>query len=326
MKLKKVLWKYEPHKDGRCDIKFYTYHNKKTKVYSSGISILPEQWDEQRSQVKSNHPLAQTYNHALQKLHLELEEHFFKGGNFKNFRQKEESVSLIDYCSQVIQKGEKGLLSLTPGTIRNYKATFRRLNEYSQHYRKPDLSLNTIDMDFYQQFSDFLIDHGNCNLPGISKHIKIIKRLMAMSLEENLHNNHIFRSKAFKRPRSKPSSKIYLTTDEITKIEQLELSGQPILERERDRFLLSYWLLMRFSDVNLVSDELLFSLNDKQFLRYQSVKTEVEVTLPLYDSAIGMMQKHNFDFSFYSNIPSQRWPVSILTLPRVGGGDLKVAL
>lgn len=306
MKLKRILWKYEPHKDGKCNIKFYARVNKKTKVYSSGFSVLPEQWDENKGQVRKNHPLSEAYNLALQKLHLELEEHFIRGGTFENFRKKEDAVSLIDYCSQVIQKAEKGLLPLNKSTVKNYKGTFRRLREYASYYNGPDLSLNSIDMDFYHRFCAFLSEHGNCGLPGISKHIKIIKTLMAMSMEEKLHNNHIYREKAFKRPSIKPSSKIYLSTEEIAKLEQLELSGQPALERERDRFLLSYWLLMRFSDVNRVGKELIFSLNGKQFLRYQSMKTKVEATVPLKASALRIMEKHDFTFSYSSNVQANR--------------------
>lgn len=306
MKLKKILWKYEPHKNGKCDIKFYIYLNKKTKVYSTGFAVFPDQWDDKKGEVKRNHPLFQTYNEALHKLHLELEEHFVKGGTFANFRKEEDSISLIDYCRQVIKKAEKGLIPIAKGTIKNYKATYRRLNEYYQHAKKPDLALTRIDLNFYNDFTSFLMDHGNCGLPGIGKHIKIIKRLMVMSMEEKLHSNTVFREKAFNRPRPKTTGKIYLTKDEIERLEQLDLNHQSYLERERDRFLLSYWFIMRFSDVNKIGRELLFDLNGQRFLRYQSVKTKVETTIPVKDKALALMEKHDFNFSYSSNVQANK--------------------
>lgn len=320
MKLKRILWKYQPHKDGRCDIKFYIYIHNKTKVYSSGLSVLPNHWDEVRGLVKKNHPLALAYNTQLQKLHLELEAHFLRGGTFQDFRKKEETPNLIDYCKQVIQKAEKGLLPLAAGTLKSYRATRRRLKEYSAHHRDPDLSLGGIDMDFYHQFTAFLVDHCGCGLPGISKHIKIIKRLMAMSMEEKLHHNDIFRERAFKRPRTKTSTKIYLTTTEIEQLEGLDLSGQPILERERDRFLLAYWLLMRFSDVNRIRESLLFTNNGKQFIRYQSEKTDVEATLPIKQSALAIMKKYGFNFSFSSNVQANRELKTIAAMAGINTG------
>lgn len=132
-------------------------------------------------------------------------------------------MTLTDYCDQVVRKSEKGMLPLRPNTIKCYRATSRRLKEYSRHHKNPDLSLNAIDMQFYNQFSDFLVDHSNCGIPGLNKHIKIVKRLLAMSFEEKLHTNTIHLEKAFKRPKSKPSTKVYLTTDEMESMEQLQV-------------------------------------------------------------------------------------------------------
>lgn len=306
MKIKKILWKYVPHNDGTCDVKIYVYRDGRKKNFSTGYSILPTDWDDKKRMVKNSHPLAKSYNDAIDKLRLELEEHLLHGGTFENFRNSHKQISLIDYCKEVIQNWEDGLLPLTASTIKNYRATFRRLNEFADMHPSIDLSLSGLNLDFYKAFSAFLRKYANCGLPGISKHIKIIKRLMGMSLEENLHSNTVFREKAFKRPRTKASTKIYLNTDEIAQLEGLDLSGQPALERERDRFLLAYWLLMRFSDVCLVRKEWLFQLNGKLFLRYTSTKTKVESTLPVKASAMTMIEKYNYDFSFSSNVQANR--------------------
>lgn len=109
-----------------------------------------------------------------------------------------------------------------------------------------------------------------------------------MGLEEKVHNNTVFREAAFKRPRPKTTGKIYLTTDEMDLLEQLDLRDQPYLERKRDRFLLAYWFIMRFSDVTRVGKEMLFFLKGGRFLRYQSTKTMVETTLP--SSRLGQHQ------------------------------------
>lgn len=306
MKLKRILWEYEPHKDGKCDVKIYVYHKKKQNYFSTGFSIMPKDWDSKNGLVKKSHPLAESYNSNIARLHLEIEEHFLNGGTAKNFRNKDSDVTLISYCEKIIDKWEKGLLSISAGTIKNYKATLRRLREYRERHRSEELAMERIDMKFYDQFTEFLKLHCGCNLPGISKHIKIIKRLMKMAMDEKLHSNTIFQDASFKRPRTKASGKIYLTKDEIEKLEQLELRDQPYLERERDRFLLAYWFLMRFSDVTRVSRELLFQLNGKCFLRYQSVKTKVESNLPVKEKALALMEKHSFDFSFSGNVQANR--------------------
>ncbi|MCB0633025.1 MAG: site-specific integrase [Saprospiraceae bacterium] len=306
MNLKRILWKYEPRKDGSCDIKIYIYHLKKQSQISTGFSIQPKDWDDRNGLVKKSHPLADSYNANIRRMQLELEEHLLNGGVVANFRKKKDTITLISYCEKVIDKWEKGLLSMSAGTIKNYKATLRRLKEFHSRFKYTDLAMDQIDMKFYDQFTEFLKMHCNCNLPGISKHIKIIKRLMKMAMDEKLHVNTIFQDASFKRPRTKASGKIYLTTDEIDQLEQLDLSDQPYLQRERDRFLLSYWFLMRFSDVIRVNKAMLFSLNGKRFLRYQSVKTNVETNLPVKEKAMSLMELYGFDFSFSGNVQANR--------------------
>lgn len=305
-RLKTILWKYEPHLDGRCDIKIYVYYRRKHKHYSVGLAVLPDEWDEKRRQVKRQHPNAHIYNAKIRNLYLELEEHFLTGGNFSDFRKGGNNGSLVEYCAQVIERGEKGLLDITAGTLKNYRATLRRLREYVRDTQVGDVQFDDINMDFHRKFSTFLSEYANCGIAGIGKHIKIIKRLMNMALEEGLQTNTAHRDPAFKRFRKSGSSKIYLTTTEIEQIEGLNLSAQPALEKERDRFILSYWFLMRFSDVNRVNRSLLFQLNGKVYLRYQSIKTKVEATLPVKQSALDLMERYDYDFSFSSNVQANR--------------------
>ena len=306
MKVKKILWKYRPHKDGRCDVKIYVYHQGRQKHFSTGLSVLPDEWDEKEGMVKKTHPHARAYNTQIRRLYLELEDHFLQGGTFDTYGLEAEQKSIIAYCEQVIQKSEDGLLPLTEGTLKSYRATLRRLREYCAHFRLQDLSFDDIDLDLYNQFSAYLAQHAGCKLPGVSKHIKIIKRLMNMGLEEKLHTNTVHRDPAFKRPRRRASSKIYLTTNEIAQLEQVDLSAQPTLERERDRFLLAYYFVMRFSDVVRIRREMLFQLNQKVYLRYQSTKTKVEATLPVKKSAMAILEQYNFDLSFSGNVQANR--------------------
>ena len=306
MSLKKILWKYDPHKDGRCDIKIYVYQKGKQRHYSTGLAVLPKEWDERNGSVKKSHPNHKIYNTRIRKLYLELEEHFFSGGTFDNFGQENQQASLLSFCEDVLQRAANGQYSLAEGTLKGYRGLLRRMKEYCQFYGLQDIYFEDVDMAFYRKFSDYLTTHAGCGLPGLGKHIKITKRLMNMALEEKLHANLAHRDPAFKQPRMKASSKIYLTTGEIDQLEQLDLSSQPNIERERDRFLLAYWFVMRFSDVCRVKREWLFNLQGKQFLRYTSTKTKVEATLPIKASALALIEKHRYDFSFSGNVQANR--------------------
>ncbi|MCB0631217.1 MAG: site-specific integrase [Lewinella sp.] len=306
MKVKAILWKYAPRQDGTCDIKLYAYHQNSQKYLSTGLSVQPEEWDARHGAVSKRHPLQHAYNTNIRRMKLELEEHLLYGGTIANFREEETAGSLLDYFKSVIEKGDNGLLPIRKSTLKNYRSTHHRLTEYRDFKRLDDITFTDIDMTFYNGFSHFLATQRNCRGPGIGKNIKILKRVMNMALEEKLHTNLSHRDPAFKVHRQSASTKIYLTVDELSRLEQLDLSGQPILERERDRFLLAYWLLMRFSDVCRVNRSWVFRLNGRTFLRYQSQKTGTEATLPLKETALAMLEKYDYDFSFTGNVQANR--------------------
>ncbi|MCB0564519.1 MAG: hypothetical protein KDD01_09115, partial [Phaeodactylibacter sp.] len=50
-----------------------------------------------------------------------------------------------------------------------------------------------------------------------------------------------------------PTNKIYFNQEEIGLLANLNLAAQPHLEKERDRFLIAYYFLLRFSDVQRLS-------------------------------------------------------------------------
>ncbi|MCB0632053.1 MAG: Arm DNA-binding domain-containing protein [Saprospiraceae bacterium] len=68
MKVKRILWKYRPHKDGSCDIKIYVFHLNKQRHFSTGFSVMPKDWDDKNGLVKKTHPLADGYNANIRNL------------------------------------------------------------------------------------------------------------------------------------------------------------------------------------------------------------------------------------------------------------------
>lgn len=180
MNFRNVLWTYAPKKDGTCDIKIYFSDNSKKRYVSTGIKILPEYWDDKRHQVKSIHPLAKRYNAKITRLRLDIERHFLDGQSWDTLFKKECHSSITEFLEQIIKEGEAGTLPITSGTLKNYRSSLTRLQGYETFHGKPAPSMQAMDMAFYHAFVGYLASEGNCQLPGINKHIKIIKRLMNM--------------------------------------------------------------------------------------------------------------------------------------------------
>jgi integrase len=305
MNFRNVLWTYAPRRDGSCDIKLYISHLGKKKYYSTGLKVKPAQWDDKKGLVRKNHPLATRYNAKINRLRLDIEKHFLDGGKWSNLFKDHNTTDLIDFLTNIITEVKNGLLPLSRGTLKNYQSTLTRLTQFKKAYGI-ETNLEGLDLAFYNEFTSFLSTHCDCGLPGINKHVKILKRIMNIGLERGLHTNRTHQEAGFKRHRVGKSQKIFLTETEIHQLEEFDLSDRPFLEKELDRWLVAYHFVMRFSDLIKISSRNLHRIDDRLYFKYRSEKTNKEATIPVKQRALDLLEKHNFDFSWGSNPQANR--------------------
>lgn len=317
-----------PHlaQDGTRQIKVYVNTGSKQKRYiGTKLHVEEKMWDEKKGQVKSGHPLAVLYNAKLRELMTELETHFLSGGTWDNWEKGNSGGdgSLIAFGEQVIAEADRGLLPLKPGTVKNYRATVKRMRQYCEQEQVPELQFSSVDMDFYRHFSSWLEAHAGCRVQGRAKHLKIIKRLMNMSLERGLHKNKAHQDAAFKIQKVRTSTKIYLNAGEIAALEQLDLSAQPTLERERDRFLVSYYLIQRFSDTIRLRRHFLFEQEGMRYVRLFQEKTNRECIIPIKPAAWVILERYEWQMAFSSNQQANRHLKTITALAGINEATLQ---
>ncbi len=303
MRLKAILWKYEPRKDGTCNIKIYASMDGKKKYFKTKLAVLPKDFDEIKGEVRKSHPSYKLYNATLRNRTRELEDHLLEGGNFQDLG-KNSATEVIPFLQQFIADTAAGMTGVSMTTIKNYKSLLTRLQEYSIA-RNVSLTFEGINLDFYDDFKSFLIEDGKCGMAGFGKHIKILKALMRLAMDKGLHNNTIFQHKLFKKVTVK-TNKIYLTKEEIKQIEDLDLSEEPSLDRERDRFLISYYFLTRYSDSVKIRKKDFFEKTGRLYLRYFQVKTDKECVVPAREAALSILEKQAYNLSGDTNQEANR--------------------
>ncbi len=306
MRFKNVCWKYAPRQDGTCSVKVYVNIDGKQKYYPvEGVFVHPRDFDSKLGLVRPKHPLAKTYNARIRAFRSKVEDHFLGGGAFGNF-EKGSTVrhSLLDYAEKFIEEARKGTHGLTAGTIKNYNSLLTRLRQFAASRPGNDVYLDEIGQAWEAEYTKFLCEEMGCQLSTVGKHLRNVKRLMTSARKLNLHANdeyHKLRSYG-----AKPAGKIYLNEEEIAQWAGLPLFGQPHLEKERDRFLLAYYFLLRFSDVQLLSRKSIFTDRDKKYLRCLSKKTGMESIVPVSPKALELLEKYNYDFSWGTNQQANR--------------------
>lgn len=310
-----------PHlrQDGTAQIKIYVNEGGKKKKYiGTKIHVDPKLWDAKRGVVKPAHPMAMVYNARVKKQLIEIETHLMQGGSIDNLGvNKIEFV--VDLIDKIVDEATKGTIPLKPGTTKTYRALAKRIRQYCAFKNMRTPSFDEVNMSFYRQFCDWLEAVAGCGIAGIGKHIKVLKSVMSAGIERGLHTNTVHQSRAFKAHKILSSSKIYLNTEEIAAMEGVDLSAQPALERERDRFLLSYYFIQRYSDTGGLSRAGLFEKNGGRYLRMVSTKTQKECVIPIKPAAYLLLEKYDWKLGFSSNQQANRHLKEIAKMAGING-------
>jgi len=204
-----------------------------------------------------------------------------------------EKCTLFNFIKLFISEVEN---SRAASTILQYKNTLRLLNRYAADVCPIDFQ--DIDLKFYANFRDYMNEAGYSET-YFGNQIKFIRLFMNEATERGYNTNISYKSRKFLSPQLH-TTKIYLTNEEIARIQQLELGGRKNLEKSRDMFIIACKTGLRFSD--------LIQLNPANFLENNKLlcistqKTGTIVHIPLTGDVIEICRKYNYHLPAITNV------------------------
>jgi len=155
--------------------------------------------------------------------------------------EKKDFYALYDqYLEENKNKKAKGTLTQQRGTL-NHIRNFEKAKKYK-------ITLESIDLNFYSKFTDYLISHEHQAPNTIGKHIKHIKAFLNDLTDKGINTNVTYKSKKFKKT-SVPTHFTYLTQQELDILFTFDLSNKPKLDRTRDLFVFECVTGLRYSDI-----------------------------------------------------------------------------
>jgi integrase len=202
----------------------------------------------------------------------------------------------IDQFIKDIKSGER----LTPekkeryktGTTKNFDGFKVQFDDF-QKEKKKVLDFKDITLDFYDDFVGFFSEKKYA--PNtIGRHIKNLKTIMRAARDEGLHSNTEIDRKKFKVLKVL-TDQIYLTSEELGKIETADLEGKQTLELARDIFLIGCYTAQRFSDYCRIKPEQFRTLaNGFKVIDIIQRKTGERVTVPVHWKLEKILEKYDF--------------------------------
>lgn len=166
-----------------------------------------------------------------------------------------------------------------------------QLLEQFQLYDKQSVSFDTMDMHFYNRFTTWLEEEMDLEDNTIGKHIKDLKAILNLALNNELHEN----TKHTRWPVIYNQKEVITPSkDEFLSIAGLDLSGT--IGECLDIFLLASFLGPRISDWKQFTPNALSKKGGVTVFEYVQEKTGQICRVPVRDMALAILDKRGGEF------------------------------
>ena len=294
--------------------------NQRKVYFKTNIYLIPEHWDKQTSQV-CNHPQANDLNTMLFEfvLHLQaIELSFWKRGIpvtlslLKDAIRKDQPVNVTFpvFARIYVQESDR-----KRSTKENLMTTVTVLQEF-----RPGLDFKDITYTFLKDFEVHLKEKGN-SVNTIAKHLRQLRTLVNEAINQGYIPSDAYPFRKFKIKQEK-GRKEFLTPDELKRLENLDVDKK--LRHVLDAFLFCCYTGLRYSDFCQLTPENIIRVNGKRWLYFKSVKTDVEIRLPLHllfeGKALAVLERYDIVTDFAKigpNSEANKYLVQLAALARI---------
>lgn len=271
--------KKQLNKQGTALVQVEASLNQRKIYFKTNIYLRPEHWNKQTAQV-IDHPQANDLNAMLFEyiLHLQaIELSFWKRGIsptlslLKDAIKKDTpvSVTFTVFAKEYVKHSDR-----RQSTKDNLITTINVLQEFRQGFDFKDITYT-----FLKDFEAYLREKGN-GVNTVAKHLRQLRTLVNEAINQGYIHADAYPFRKFKIKQEKGRHE-FLTPDELRKLENLEVHDQK-LRHVLDAFLFCCYVGLRFSDFCQLTPSNFIRVNGKRWLHFKSIKTGIELRLPLH--------------------------------------------
>lgn len=271
--------KKQLNKQGTALVQVEASLNQRKVYFKTNIYLKPEHWDKRTSQVIV-HPQANDLNAMLFEfvLHLQgIELALWKRGVpatlslLKDAMKKNRPVNVTFpvFAKEYVTHSDR-----RESTKENLYTTITVLQEF-----RPGLDFKDITYTFLKDFEVYLREKGN-GINTVAKHLRQLRTLVNEAINQGYIHADAYPFRKFKIKQEKGRHE-FLTPDELRKLENLEINDRK-LRHVLDAFLFCCYVGLRFSDFCQLKQSNFIKVNGKRWLHFKSVKTGIELRLPLH--------------------------------------------
>jgi len=225
-------------------------------------------------------------------------------------------------------------------TLKSFKVVQKNLIDY-QKAKKTVLNFSSIDIDFYNSFTDYLkkprtlksktglsVRHPGLSMNTIGTRIKILITFLSEANERGINVPQDFKKKSFKVTKEETNS-IYLTESELMQMYYIETSPESLdilrkefntdklpdyLARVRDLFLIGCYTGLRFSDLSKLNKD---NITVDNTINITTLKTNQKVIVPIHPITKQIFEKYNYQLP--REISNQKFNEYLKDVAKIAG-------
>ncbi|WP_108823465.1 phage integrase SAM-like domain-containing protein [Dysgonomonas sp. Marseille-P4361] len=181
---------------------------------------------------------------------------------------------------------------VSEGTIKSYKGFHSQLKNY-QETRKVIVDFDDITMDFYRDFTNYLLFDRKYSANTVGRMIKVLKTVMYAAKDMKLHNNREIENKDF-AANYEDVDNVYLSDERVNILYNMNLSDNIAWEKVRDIFIVGCLTGQRVSDYKRINSRMIVTLsNGLEYIELKQEKTDKTVYIPLDWRVKTILDKYN---------------------------------
>ena len=290
--------KKQLNKQGTALVQVEALLNQRKVYFRTNLYLKPEHWNSRNAQV-DNHPQAHDLNSMLFEfvLHLQaIELSLWKRGIpvtlslLKDAIKKGKPINVTFpvFARIYVQESDR-----KRSTKENLMTTVTVLQEF-----RPGLDFKDITYTFLKDFEVHLKEKGN-SVNTVAKHMRQLRTLVNEAINQGYIPSDAYPFRKYKIKQEK-GRKEFLTPDELKRLENLDVDKK--LRHVLDAFLFCCYTGLRYSDFCQLTPENIIRVNGKRWLYFKSVKTDVEIRLPLHllfeGKALAVLERYDIVTDF----------------------------
>ncbi|POR21247.1 integrase [Flavobacterium columnare] len=315
----------------RCRI---TYNGNR-KVFSTGLFINPNNWnntlqkaippDTEHQQINTQLSLIkQEINQAF--LFLQVQKEQFDAEDIY-LKYKGEDIKQAKTLMEVFTMHNTKMNALVG--IEYTKSTYSKFTEAKQHIedflmyqnKKKNILLEDITFKFLQDFDYYLKTKKSFKQITINKSIQRIRKIIKLAIAEGFIITDPF---LLYKPKKVISNVTYLTTEELFKLEN-HIFSQPRLDQVRDLFVFCCYTGLPYQEMaTLNKKHIVKKFDNKLWIDMYRQKTKKQFSVPLLPKAISIIEKYQESKSILPILSNQKFNSYIKEIAEIIGIEKKL--